>query len=177
MGVRRVVVRFASTVWTGVTKCGASLRENVSSDRPLLGRDIGEAAVCALAGLFVGSALGVVEVVTLSTGVLAGGSVGLFAARLRLRLLAEPTSSGIRRRRAGGGESVSDALAELEYSAHYDRWLGGVCLFVGIVALAAIPLFEPGGRVTLYLLAIALMGFVSAGAAVGIASMRSEKPR
>lgn len=144
----------------------------MSSDRPLLSRDIGEAMACALVMVCAGVTLGVLGAVTLSTGVLAGGAVGLFAARLRLRLLAEPTSSGIRRRRAGTDESVSRALAELEYPARYDRVLGVVCLLVGVAALAMIPIFEPGGRFTLYLVAAALAAFVSAGGAIGVASMR-----
>jgi hypothetical protein len=144
----------------------------MSSDRPLLGRDIGEAIGCALAVVLVGATLGLLGVSTLSTGVLTGGAVGLVAARLRLRLLAEPTPSGIRRRRAGTDESVARALAELEYPARYDWVLGVVCLGVGVAALAAIPLFEPGGRLTLYLVAAALAAFVSAFAGIGVASMR-----
>jgi hypothetical protein len=52
-----------------------------------------------------------------------------------------------------------------------------VCFVVGIAALAAIPLFEPGGRLTLYLVAAALVAFASAGGAIGAASMRSRQPR
>jgi hypothetical protein len=160
-----------------VSKCEENLDCAMASGRPLLGRDIGEAVACALSPVVVGGTLGIVEIVGFSTGLLAGGTVGLVAARLRLRLLAEPSASGIRRRRAGDGESVSAALADLEYPPRYDQWLGAVCLVVGIAALAAIPLFEPGGRLTLYLVAAALVAFVSAGGAIGAASMRSRQPR
>ncbi|MFC7070478.1 hypothetical protein [Halobaculum lipolyticum] len=117
--------------------------------------------------------MGVLTHIEVTQGLLGGGTLGLFAARVRLRYLAEQTDTGITRRRARTGESAAEALNELEYPAVYDRYLAYGCLCVAVGALAAVPLFDPGARATIYLLTTSIVGFVSAGAAYGLASLRS----
>lgn len=143
--------------------------------RPLLGRDLAEAVALAVCCVLLGAVVPIVVHIDLREALLGGGTLGLFAARVRLRFIAEQTDSGLTRRRARSGESASEALSELDYPAVYDRYLAYVCLCVAVGAFVAIPVFEPGFRATIYLAATGVAGFVSAGGAYGLASLRSKR--
>lgn len=144
------------------------------ASRPLWSRDLAEAAALVVGCVLLGAAVPLVVHVGPRDALLAGGTLGLFAARVRLRFVAERTEDGLTRRRAKTGESAAEALNELEYPAVYDRYLAYGCLIVAVGAFVAIPVFEPGPRWTIYLVATCVAGFVSAGAAYGLASLRSD---
>ncbi|MFC7137701.1 hypothetical protein [Halobaculum litoreum] len=143
--------------------------------RSLIRRDLAEAAALLVVCVFLGVAVTVLGYAGVREALLGGATVGLFAARIRLQFVAERTDTGIVRRRTRAGESVAKALNGIEYPAVYDRYLAVLCLCVAAGAIVAIPVVEPSPRVTIYLVVTAVVGFVSAGAAYGLASIRAGK--